>query len=155
MDGSLVWRDYCRDGSERVYYRCQSSKDCAFVLTKNATFTVRETAVSGYIGKIVYPSCAFNAVDQPKDREYQGLSNAGEVSRKQSCVWKTQICLILARCSSFRASIGAITKGNRTSEHAVCLATVWTRDVQKERSETVVIVFRNRLLHYGPEIPRP
>ena len=54
LDGSLVWRDYCRDGSERVYYRCQSSKDCAFVLTKNATFTVRETAVSGYIGKIVY-----------------------------------------------------------------------------------------------------
>ena len=54
LDGSLVWRDYCRDGSERVYYRCQSSKDCAFVLTKNATFTVREMAVSGYIGKNVY-----------------------------------------------------------------------------------------------------
>ena len=54
LDGSLLWRDYCRDGSERVYYRCQSSKDCAFVLTKNATFTVREMAVSGYIGKNVY-----------------------------------------------------------------------------------------------------
>ena len=47
----------------------------------------------------------------------------------------------------FEPSIGAITKGNRPSEHAVCLATVWTRDVQKERSETVVRVFRIRLLH--------
>eukprot|EP00563_Minutocellus_polymorphus_P019984 CAMPEP_0197718932 /NCGR_PEP_ID=MMETSP1434-20131217/2888_1 /TAXON_ID=265543 /ORGANISM="Minutocellus polymorphus, Strain CCMP3303" /LENGTH=206 /DNA_ID=CAMNT_0043303627 /DNA_START=208 /DNA_END=824 /DNA_ORIENTATION=- len=56
LDGSsnaLVWRD-CRDGSERVYYRCPSSKDCAFVLTEGATFAVREEAVSGNKGEILF-----------------------------------------------------------------------------------------------------
>ena len=50
---SLVWRD-CRDGSEREYYRCPSSKDCAFVLSKDGVFTIREGDLSQTnMGKVV------------------------------------------------------------------------------------------------------
>ena len=87
---SLVWRD-CRDGSEREYYRCPSSKDCAFVLSKDGVFTIREGDLSQTnMGKVVYqkPSKIYvdagesssNCLDTPRyDCPYIHLHSSGKL----------------------------------------------------------------------------
>ena len=95
----------------------------------------------------------YNAVDQPKDREYQGFSNAGEVSRSSLASENLRFASFLPDALPWEPSIDGSHLRNRPSEHTVHLVVVGTRDAQKERSETVVTALQNRLLHYGPEIP--
>lgn len=67
---ALVWRD-CRDGSEREYYRCPGSKDCAFVLSKDGAFTIREGDRSQKnFGKVVYqkPSRVYVDAGEPSSK---------------------------------------------------------------------------------------
>lgn len=88
---ALVWRD-CRDGSEREYYRCPSSKDCAFVLSKDGAFTIREGDLyQNNMGKVVYQkpskiyvdaggSSSEECLDEPRyDCPYIHLHSSGKL----------------------------------------------------------------------------